>query len=76
MVNEGSVEHELRVLDEGTFISAEDEFDESMELASILALAAGDTASTTVTLDPGRYQIVCLIPSHFESGMAGIVTAS
>ena len=29
----------------------------------------GTTESLTVTLDPGTYQLVCNLPSHYENGM-------
>jgi uncharacterized cupredoxin-like copper-binding protein len=33
------------------------------------AIQAGESASLTVTLDPGHYVIMCNLPGHFAQGM-------
>lgn len=74
--NVGSIEHELVLLDEGTEITSEAEFDESMVLDRIEAIPAGETATKAFTLDAGTYQYICAIPGHFDAGMGGELTAS
>lgn len=32
-------------------------------------IAAGATGWTTLTLGPGRYELVCNLPGHYTSGM-------
>jgi uncharacterized cupredoxin-like copper-binding protein len=74
--NAGAIEHELVFLQEGTTIASESEFDESMVLTRIGPIAGGASESGTVALTAGTYQIACLIPGHFDSGMNGTVVAS
>jgi len=72
--NEGPGVHELVVLEQGVRISARADFDESTSLGKIPLLAPGDSASEVFQLDPGDYQIVCLIPGHLEAGMTADLT--
>jgi plastocyanin len=57
--NEGSLAHNLRVLDG----------DE--EIGGTPTFAGGETRSTTVELDPGAYRFVCTVGNHEELGMVG-----
>ncbi len=68
LTNKGLVGHNFVVLKQGTRISSATEFDPSMELGRIDSLAPGYDASLSVDLEPGTYQIVCLIPNHLEQG--------
>ncbi len=37
--------------------------------ASVDGIAAGNTGRVTLTLTPGRYEIVCNLPGHYRNGM-------
>lgn len=76
LVNDGAVEHNWTVLEAGTVIAAEDEFDESMVEAAVGDAAAGETAEGGVTLAEGEYQVICTIAGHLDAGMQGTVVAS
>lgn len=73
--NGGAVEHNFTVLKAGETITAESEFNEDMVLGAVDNTAAGESNSTTLTLEPGDYQVICTIPGHFDAGMAGTITA-
>jgi plastocyanin len=75
LVNDGGVEHNWTVLEAGTFIAAESEYDESMAVGAIEGVAAGETAEGTITLEAGEYQVICTIAGHFDAGMEGTVAA-
>jgi plastocyanin len=75
LVNEGAVEHNWTVLQAGTFIASEDEFDESLVEAEVGDAAAGGSAEGAVTLAEGEYQVICTISGHFDAGMQGTVVA-
>ena len=55
--NDGSILHDLRIEDQPFVIEA----------------GAGQTATSNVTLEPGRYQLFCSIPGHRDSGMTGVL---
>ncbi|MCP3910021.1 MAG: hypothetical protein GY713_03605 [Actinomycetia bacterium] len=76
VLNDGAVDHELVILNAGERITAEAEFDESMVLDRTMVLEAGASDSITVNLEPGTYQIVCLVPGHFSAGMEDELEAS
>jgi plastocyanin len=73
--NDGAVDHNWTVLDAGEQIAAESEFDESMVLAAVEDTAAGESNSTTLTLEQGEYQVICTLAGHFDAGMTGTVSA-
>jgi plastocyanin len=75
LVNDGSVDHNWTVLEAGTTIASESEFDESMVLAVVGDAAAGESVEGSVTLEPGEYQFMCTISGHFDAGMQGTVVA-
>lgn len=69
--NAGSVEHEFALLNAGTQIEAEADFEESMVYFEA-ELEPGDSGTFTFTApDEGSYQVVCVIPGHFTAGMEG-----
>ena len=69
--NAGSVEHNWVVLNSGSKIEAESEFDESMIYFEGL-LNPGEAETLTFTAPaPGGYQVICNIPGHFTAGMEG-----
>jgi len=68
LTNKGLVGHNFVVLKKGVRISSATQFDPSMEIGRIDSLAPDYDASLSVDLEPGTYQIVCLIPNHLEQG--------
>jgi uncharacterized cupredoxin-like copper-binding protein len=53
--NDGTMLHDLRIEDQPFIIEA----------------PAGETATSHVTLEPGRYQLFCSLPGHRDAGMQG-----
>ena len=73
--NDGSVEHEWAVLKLGENIESEDEFAEDKVLFEVEAIPAGESSTEQFTVDdPGTYQVICAVPSHFNAGMEGTLT--
>lgn len=68
--NEGTIEHTWTVLEAGRKITSEDEFSEDL-VAVELVVAPGSSASQTVNLPAGEYQVICKVPGHFSAGMVG-----
>ncbi len=67
--NTGQTGHDFVLLQEGVRISRPEEFVDSMSIGRIPSIAKGTSVTRTVTLEPGTYQIVCLLPDHLEAGM-------
>ena len=76
LVNDGAVEHNWTVLEAGTTIESESEFDESLVVGEVGDAAVGETAEGGVTLEAGEYQVICTISGHLDAGMKGTVVAS
>ena len=74
--NEGGVDHNWTVLELGTSISTEDEYDPGSVVAATEDVVAGESGSVAATYAPGTYQVICTISGHFNSGMSGTLTAS
>ena len=75
--NKGQIGHELILLSEGARIASPTQYDESTALDVIPSIARDVTVQRTIELDPGTYQIVCLLPGHFEAGMeADLIVSS
>jgi uncharacterized cupredoxin-like copper-binding protein len=55
--NAGTILHDLRVADQPFILEAK----------------AGETTTSKVTLEPGRYGLFCSLPGHREAGMTGVV---
>lgn len=68
--NTGTVEHNWTVLELGTTISDETDHDPATVVAEVAAVP-GETASGTVNLAAGGYQVICTIAGHFSAGMEG-----
>ena len=60
--NDGSLAHNLRVLDGGT------------ELGGTPTFSGGQTRTGTVEVEPGEYDLVCTVGDHEELGMKGKLT--
>jgi uncharacterized cupredoxin-like copper-binding protein len=91
VVNTGALVHELVILPlpvdgPGTRTTGGDgKIDESQSLGEASrscgpgagdGIAPGTTAWTTVTLSPGRYELVCDQPWHYAAGMFGVLTVT
>lgn len=70
--NAGAVEHNWTVLESGTTISAEEEYEEAMAVVEIMA-GPGASEEDSVNLAAGSYQVICTVPGHFTAGMEGTV---
>lgn len=55
--NEGQMLHDLRIGEEPFIVEA----------------GAGQTATGSVALEPGRYEIYCSLPGHRDAGMEGVL---
>lgn len=76
MTNDGAVEHNWSVLESGVTISSEADFDPAAVVAATDDIAGGESGTAAVTLPAGTYQVICTIAGHFDSGMAGTLTAA
>ena len=76
--NKGKVPHELVVLKSGQAAGSlpvkGGRVSEKASVGEVSETAGGTTKSTTLTLEPGRYVIVCNIPGHYQDGMRGTLT--
>ncbi len=75
--NKGTIGHEFLVvktdIENGKIPLGGDHFEEPSAglevIDEIHEFPAGETKSLTVTLEPGNYQLVCNLPSHYGAGM-------
>ncbi|HEY5155005.1 MAG TPA: sulfocyanin-like copper-binding protein [Acidimicrobiales bacterium] len=89
--NKGALAHELVILPLPTdgpgtrTTGADGKIDESQSLGEASkscadgagdGIAPGSTGWLTVTLKPGRYELVCDEPWHYESGMFDVLTVT
>lgn len=73
--NDGTVQHEWAVIALGEDIASEDEFTEAKVMLEVEAIDAGTTTTESFTIDePGTYQVICAIETHFDQGMEGSLT--
>jgi uncharacterized cupredoxin-like copper-binding protein len=70
LANVGAVEHNWTVLEAGTTIASEADYDDSTAVAEVAA-DPGASESGTVNLPAGSYQVICTVPGHFAAGMEG-----
>ncbi|MCO8127210.1 plastocyanin/azurin family copper-binding protein [Acidimicrobiia bacterium EGI L10123] len=68
--NVGAVEHNWTVLEAGTTIAEEAEFEPDTVVAEVAA-DPGASESGSVNLAAGSYQVICTIAGHFAAGMEG-----
>ncbi|HSJ28491.1 MAG TPA: cupredoxin domain-containing protein [Acidimicrobiia bacterium] len=73
--NDGTLEHEWAVIGLGEDLESEADFSEDKVLFEVEAIPAGESTTETFTVDePGTYQVICAIETHFDSGMEGTLT--
>jgi plastocyanin len=73
--NDGAVEHEWAVIKLGEDLEAEADFAEEKVLFEVEAIPAGESTSQQFTVEePGTYQVICAIETHFDAGMEGSLT--
>jgi uncharacterized cupredoxin-like copper-binding protein len=73
--NEGTLEHEWVVIEQGEEIATEADFTEEAVLFEVEAVPAGESGAGTFTItEAGRHQVICAVPGHFSSGMEGTLT--
>ncbi len=76
MTNNGEIEHELRVTTlhevEEHIAGGHDDHHGEEAQESLILVQPGETADLTITFEPGvEYEVVaCLLPDHYEAGMA------
>ena len=77
ITNTGTIGHEFLVvktdIENGKIPLAGDHFEEPSAGLEVIdeigEFPAGETNELTVTLEPGNYQLVCNLPSHYGAGM-------
>ena len=81
--NEGSIEHDFVMLDQGHEVASEDDLPDDVDQfrvdSAVVALHAepGEFAEGTfVAPAPGAYQVICLVPGHFSAGMEATFTVT
>jgi uncharacterized cupredoxin-like copper-binding protein len=68
--NVGAVEHNWTVLEVGTTVTDEADYDPATAVAEVAA-DPGASGSATVNLPAGDYQVICTIAGHLAAGMEG-----
>jgi plastocyanin len=66
LVDKGQAPHDLHIAPKGS----------TTEIGASQRMQAGGTASLTVTLAPGTYDMWCGVPGHRQAGMQGTVTVT
>lgn len=81
LTNDGAVEHEWVILQQGVTIAAETDLPETEEelLADFVywedEVEPGETKTVTFTApQAGTYQVICAIEGHFAAGMTGTLS--
>ena len=64
--NEGRLSHNLRVV-----VPAEEPGDQPRTVGGTATARPGETVQATVTLRPGRYELVCTLANHDDLGQYG-----
>lgn len=65
--NEGQTLHGLAIV-KAPAAAPGGMLDESVFLAAGKNLAGGETEMLTADLEPGEYELVCLVPGHYMAG--------
>lgn len=83
ITNQGTVQHEWVLLQEGVAIASEADLPETEEelLADFVnveeEIEPGETKTLTFQAPPaGAYQVICAIEGHFDAGMEGTLTST
>ncbi len=70
--NGGTTEHEWVVIALGEDLESEADLTEDKIMLEIEELPAGESTTQEFTInEAGTYQVICAVPSHFDSGMEG-----
>ena len=72
LTNDGNEEHEWALLSEE--IASEADFTEDKVIWEMEAAVGASEQGTFTAPAAGTYQVVCVIPGHFDSGMEGTLT--
>lgn len=72
LTNDGAEEHEWALLSEE--IASEADFTEDKVIWEMEAASGASAQGTFTAPAAGTYQVVCVIPGHFDSGMEGTLT--
>jgi uncharacterized cupredoxin-like copper-binding protein len=77
ITNAGTVPHQWILLQGGVRIDSEEGLPDADFAYAEEEVAAGETATLTFEAPPaGTYQVICAIPTHFDSGMEGTLTSA
>ena len=75
ITNDGTLQHEWVLLQDGARISTEAEFEEGLVNVE-QEVAPGETQTLTFEAPPaGTYQVICAIPGHFDAGLQGVLNS-
>ena len=72
---DSSLEHNWVVINPGSEITNESDFDESDVLYQTSEVAPNASATGSFNVAAGEYQVICTVPGHFSAGMEGTLTA-
>jgi uncharacterized cupredoxin-like copper-binding protein len=72
--NTGSIPHNWTVMAAGVTLGSEADFDAADVAVATADVDGGASATVTVNLAAGEYQVICSIPGHFDAGMRGTLT--
>ena len=72
---DASLQHNWVIINPGSEISDEADFDESDILYETSEVEPNASATGTFSVAAGEYQVICTIPGHFSAGMKGTLTA-
>lgn len=82
ITNDGTLEHEWVLMQEGVTITSEEDLPDSEEeleenfVNVEKEVAPGETTTLTFEAPPaGTYQVICAIPGHFNAGLKGTLTS-
>ncbi|CAN5341440.1 MAG: plastocyanin/azurin family copper-binding protein [Acidimicrobiia bacterium] len=81
--NQGTVEHDWVMLDQGREITAETDLADDLDqvraewaVASLHTEPGGSDSVTFTAPGPGTYQVICMVAGHFSAGMEGEFTVT
>jgi uncharacterized cupredoxin-like copper-binding protein len=70
--NTGSTEHEVVILrrpSSGSLRIVDFQADETNRIGEIEGVLPGHVRRATLSLQPGRYLLICKVPGHYQLGM-------